>query len=239
MFLSCPSLQISLCGHGKPLLVKICGARVDDLQPSCGRLEAVGAPAREKVGHPSFRAVGEASVPRAGWDTTLVGGTVFSSAWKSARQDRARLPKPCPVVGRRRRSRTSPEHRRAGRYAPSLQASMSARASRRSVLIRRLRWAYIGAKLGSPTITSWPALSRQRAPLTLSGESLIRLRRTVWGAASTAPVLHAQGCGQRSVRRNGAFRSPECGPRLRALRAQKETMAPGWRPIILAPVREA
>ena len=47
------------------------------------------------------------------------------------------------------------------------------------------------------------ALEAASHPLNLCGESLIRLRRTPWGAASTAPVLHAQGCGQRSVRRSG------------------------------------
>jgi hypothetical protein len=58
---------------------------------------------------------------------------------------------------------------------------------------------------------------------------------------STARVLHARGAGRRSVQRHRASRSRELGPRmrLRALRAQKEIMAPGWRPIILAPVREA
>lgn len=64
------------------------------------------------------------------------------------------------------------------------------------------------------------------------------------GAAAdrfTARMLHARGAGRRSIRRHRAIRTRELGPRtrLRALRAQKEIMAPGWRPIILAPVREA
>ena len=51
-----------------------------------------------------------------------------------------------------RRSRAPAELRCAARYAPSAQASHSARASRRSVLILRLRVAYIGAKFGSAAI---------------------------------------------------------------------------------------
>lgn len=42
----------------------------------------------------------------------------------------------------------------AGRYAPSRSASAKVRASRRSVFTRRDRVAYIGAKLGSATMTA-------------------------------------------------------------------------------------
>src|SRR5215813_9305446 len=58
----------------------------------------------------------------------------------------------------------SSEVRCARRYAPRRQASANVRASRRSVFTRLLRVAYIGAKFGSATITSWPSSSRHLAP---------------------------------------------------------------------------
>ena len=60
------------------------------------------------------------------------------------------------------------EVRCAGRYAPSLQASASVRASRRSVFTLRLRVAYMAAKFGSATTTSWPSSSKATShPLAL------------------------------------------------------------------------
>lgn len=196
----------------------ICSPRVEDWKR---RQHA------RKVGHPSLRAVGEASVPRAGWDATLVGGTVFSSARKSARQDRVRLPKPCPVVRRRRRSSTSPEHRRW-----VVRSQLAGFRERSRVLpVGRDPFATLGVHrrevgLSDDHLVAC-ALEAASHPLTLCGGSLIGPRRTSWGTASTAPVLPAQGCGQRSVRRSGAFRSPECGPRIRllALRPRKRPMA--------------
>ena len=48
-----------------------------------------------------------------------------------------------------------------GAVAPSRHASAIARASRRSVLTLRERVAYMGAKFGSATMTSWTRASRQ------------------------------------------------------------------------------
>src|SRR5713226_6659479 len=73
-----------------------------------------------------------------------------------------------------RTCRCRSEVRCAGRYAPSLQASASVRASRRSVFTLRLRVAYMAAKFGSATTTSWPSSSRQRATHSLSVDASIR-----------------------------------------------------------------
>jgi len=56
------------------------------------------------------------------------------------------------------------------------QASAKAPASRRSVLTLRVRVAYMGAKFGSATMTSWPRASRQRATHSLSVEASITMR---------------------------------------------------------------
>src|SRR6185437_4881742 len=65
----------------------------------------------------------------------------------------------------------------AARYRPARQASHSARPSRRSVLIRRFRVAYIAAYEGAPTTTSWPSDSSRRATHSLSDDHPRRTRR--------------------------------------------------------------
>ena len=69
--------------------------------------------------------------------------------------------------------------RQPGRGALGTQASSNARASRGSVVTLRVRVAYMGAKLGSATMTSWPSPSKQRATHSLSVEASIRIR--AWG----------------------------------------------------------
>jgi hypothetical protein len=68
------------------------------------------------------------------------------------------------TVSRARTCRWASDSRCAGRYASTRQASASARASRRSVLIFRVRVAYIGAKFGSATITSGRAIPDNAPP---------------------------------------------------------------------------
>ena len=69
-----------------------------------GSAEATETPAREKRGHPLFRATSEArGVPRAGWDPTLVSGTITSHGLETAPRKLSCSPtKPCTVVRRRR-----------------------------------------------------------------------------------------------------------------------------------------
>src|SRR5262249_34119300 len=92
------------------------------------------------------------------------------------------------------------EVRCAGRYAPSRQASASVRASRRSVFTRRLRLAYIGAKFGSATITSWPSPSTACATHSLSVDA---------SSSTRAPPCAPSSAANRSrLVRPGASMSP-------------------------------
>ena len=77
----------------------------------------------------------------------------------------------------------------------------SARASRRSVLTFRVRVAYIGAKFGSATTTSWPKASRHRATHSLSVEASTRIR-----ARGRPPSTSANRWG--SVRMRHSLNSP-------------------------------
>jgi len=63
-----------------------------------------------------------------------------------------------------------------GREAPNREASARARALRRSVCTLRVRVAYMGAKFGSATTTSWPTASKHRATHSLSVEASRRMR---------------------------------------------------------------
>ena len=62
-----------------------------------------------------------------------------------------------------------------GAVGAQAAASARARASRRSVFTLRLRWAYMGAKFGSATMTSWPSASRHRATHSLSVDDSITI----------------------------------------------------------------
>jgi hypothetical protein len=82
------------------------------------------------------------------------------------RLSRGRLPGATPATlpypMRRRLSSTSASRPPPG-CRPRRQAGAKASASRRSVLTRRLRWAYIGASLGAATMTCDPQLLYCRA----------------------------------------------------------------------------
>src|SRR5215475_12640644 len=75
--------------------------------------------------------------------------------------------------GRPRFVRSRPE----ARSVAGLSASVGdGGASRRSVFTLRVRVAYMGAKFGSATTTSWPSPSRHRATHSLSVEASRRMR---------------------------------------------------------------
>jgi hypothetical protein len=78
-----------------------------------GSARAAETPAREKAGQPSFRAICEAAVCLcAGWDPTLVGGTICTHGLETAPGKLSCSPtKPCTVV-RRRRLLLAPPRRR-------------------------------------------------------------------------------------------------------------------------------
>src|SRR5437867_5776129 len=65
----------------------------------------------------------------------------------------------------------------------------------RSVFTLRVRVAYIGAKFGSATTTSWPNDSRHRATHSLSVEASIRIR-----ARGRSPSTAAKRCGSVRIR---------------------------------------